>query len=145
MIIESSKHAKNNYIDPVVPAAQLVNRIGKYLYKHIDSAYKFDKSSNMCDVYITVLYSMPDAIVKQYKLTNPEYTRTNELSIDINITTYQNKLRMNLIEVDPNERTLSFDTFPPEKLQNMQDAYDLIYNKIINRLKKEFKGFDFIF
>ena len=68
MIIEASKHAKNNYTEPVVPAAQLVNRIGKYFYKHLEGAFKMEKTANMCDVYTVILYSIPAEIVKVYKM-----------------------------------------------------------------------------
>ena len=145
MKITASKHAKNNYTEPVVPAGQLVNRIGKYFYKHLDSAFKMDKQANMCDVYFVVIYSIPAEIVKVYELENSPYADVRELTIDMSTTTYQNKIRINLIEVTPEERTLGFDVFPPEKLQNMQEAYDLIWNKIIKRIEKAFEDFEFIF
>lgn len=145
MRINASKHAKNNYMEPIVPAAQLVNRIGKYFYKHLDGAFKIEKAANTCDVYVVVVYSLPADIVKKYKITNPEYVDVNELTIDISITTYQNKVRVNLIEVTPNERTIGFDTFPPEQLQDMQYAYELIYSKIKKRIEKRFEDFDFLF
>lgn len=144
MIIEASKHAKNNYVEPVVPAAQLVNRIGKYFYKHMDGAFKMEKTANMCDVYTVILYSMPIELIKQYKLENSPYADVNELTLNINITTYQNKVRVNLIEVTPEERTLGFDVFPPEKLQDMNEAYDLIFGRIMKRLNKNFEGFEFL-
>lgn len=144
MQINASKHAKHNYANPVVPAAQLVNRVGKYLYKHLDGAYKIEKEPNICDVYTVVLYSIPTKIVKEYNIDDA-YLDVNELHIDISITTYQNKIRVNLIEVSPYERTIGFDVFKPEDLQEMQEAYNLIYNKIVKRITKEFEGFEFIF
>lgn len=145
MIITASKHAKNNYTEPVVPAGQLVNRIGKYFYKHLDSAFKMEKTANMCDVFFIVMYTMPAEIVKLYKMEDSPYADVRELTINMNITTYQNKIRVNLIEVTPEERTISFDVFPPEKLQRMDQAYDLIWNRITKRIEKEFEDFDFIF
>lgn len=124
---------------------QLINAVGKYLYKHLDSAFKFEKSANMCDVYVNVLYEIPPEIVKTYKIENPLYLKVNEMVIDINLTVYQDKVRMNLIEMDPEEKTIGFSTFQPDKLRNSQQAYELIYAKVIKQLTKEFAGFDFIF
>jgi hypothetical protein len=145
MLIEASKHAKNNYVEPVVPAGQLVNRIGKYFYKHLDGAFKMEKTANMCDVYTTVLYEIPPEVVKICNLENSPYAEVNELNININITTYQNKIRVNLIEMSPEERTISHDVFPPEKLQDMRKAYELIWGRLMDRLEDEFAFFDFVF
>lgn len=132
-------------IQPVIPASQLVGRIGKYLYKHIDGAFKFKSSSNMYDVWITVLYQIPPRLVEKYKLTDPKYLDVNEMTVNINITTYQNKLRVNVIEVTPEEKTLGCDVIPPNKLQDLKQAFDLIMLKVRTRLTKEFSDFDFIF
>ena len=141
MIINASKHAKNNYTEPVIPAGQLVNILGKYLYKHLDGAYKFEKGSNMCDVYVTVLFSIPADIARKYKLK----AGVNEMTLDLNITTYQNKIRLNITEITPEECTIGFDTFPPEKLQNLNDALNLVYEKVKKRVSKRYEDWDFIF
>lgn len=130
---------------PVIPASQLVGRIGKYLYKHIDGAFKFKSSSNMYDVWITVLYQIPPRLVEKYKLTDPKYLDVNEMTVNINITTYQNKIRVNVIEVTPEEKTLGCNVIPPNKLQDLKQAFDLIMLKVRTRLIKEFSDFDFIF
>lgn len=141
MIIQASKHAKNNYVDPVIPAGQLVNKIGKYIYKHLDGAYKFEKTPNVCDVYITVLYSIPANIAKTYNID----AELHEMTLNLNITTYQNKIRVNIIEMTPEECTIGFDVFPPEKLQDLNDALDLIYEKVKKRISKRYEDWDFIF
>ena len=126
-------------------ANQLVNKLGNYLYRHIDSAYKIDKTRNTCDVYVTVLYQIPQDIIDLYKLYEPKYAGTNEMNINISITTYQNKIRVDTIEVTPEEKTLGFDLFPPEKLQDLNTALELIYRKVCRRIEKEFEDFEFIF
>ena len=140
MIIECKTNKSNS-----VPTGAIVNQIGKYMYKHLDGAYKFEKSTNMFDVYTVVIYSIPSEIVKIYKLEKPEYLKTNEMSLDINITSYANKIRINITEMDPEEKTIGFDTYPAELFSNMNDAYEVIYNKIVKRITKEFADFDFVF
>lgn len=141
MIIESSKHAKNNYVQPVVPAGQLVNKVGNYLYKHLDGAYKFTKGANEYDVYVTVLFSIPANVANIYKLD----AGVNEMTLDLNITTYQNKIRLNIIELTPEECTIGFDTFPPEKMQNLEQALNLVYERVKKRISKRYEDWDFIF
>lgn len=139
------KPVKKKPLEPVIPAGQLVNKLGAYLYRHIDLAVKFEKKANMYDVYIVVLYEIPKEIIKKYNITDKKYLDVNEMMIDINITTYQNKIRVNTIEVTPEEQTLGFDLFPPEKLQDLNTALELIMAKVQKRVEKWFEGWDFVF
>lgn len=41
------------------PRGTLVNKLGEYLYKELDSAYKFNKSSNLYEVYLEAYYQVP--------------------------------------------------------------------------------------
>lgn len=124
---------------------QLVNKLGRFMYKHLDGAFKIENTANMCDVYITVLYAIPRDIIELYKLYEPKYSEVNEMTIDINITTYQNKIRVDTIEVTPEEATLGFDLFPPEKLEDLNKALQLVYGKVCKRIQKRFEDFEFLF
>ena len=125
--------------------AQLVNKLGKYMYRHLDGAFKIENTTNMCDVYVTVLYAIPREIIELYKIYDPKYSDVNEMIIDINITTYQNKIRVDTIEKTPEEKTLGFDLFPPEKLLDLNKALELVYSKVCRRIEKEFDDFEFLF
>ena len=126
-----------------VATNQKVKQIGKYLYNHIDGAFKYVSSSNMYDVYITLLYQIPywDRIPGK----GSDYNDVHEMTININLTTYQNKIRVNTIEMTPAQRTLGYDLFLPDKLQNLEDAMHLIYNKVRKRITKAYSEYDFIF
>ena len=132
MIIKANK-------DSEIPASTQVKRVGKYLYNNIDSAYKFKSSSNTYDVYITVFYQLPTANRSPYD------EDIHEMNININITTYQNKLRVNTIEMSSAERTLGFDLFKPETLKNLKEACEMIYDKVCKRIVKAYEDYDFIF
>ena len=123
---------------PILPASQQVNRVGKYLYKHLDGAYKYVKSGNVYDVYCTLLYQL-----------KPEFggkvNDVQEMTINISITTYQNKLRINTIEMTPKERTLGFDLMKPEELVDLQKAYEIIIWKVGNRIRKAYKDYIILF
>ena len=141
MIVNCSKHHKNNFIEPVVPVGQLVNTLGNYLYKHLDGAYKFEKAPNTYTIYVTVLFSVPADIAKAYHLD----AGINEMTLELNITTYQNKIRVNITEITPEEVTIGFDVFPPEQLQDLQTALNLVYERIKKRITRRYEDWDFIF
>ena len=113
----------------VLPASKQVKRIGQYLYKHIDGAYDFKSSSNNYDVYFLLLYELK----KELREPGKEYP-VQEMKININVTTYQNKVRINIIEITPKERTIGFDAYTPEKVQDLQKAYPVIMEKIYKRI-----------
>lgn len=119
-----------------------VNKIGKYLYNNLDGAFKFKKSVNMYDVYITLLYQVKEDDRRE---DDDEYNDVHEMTLDLNITTYQNKLRVNVIEDDNNECTIGHFVVSEEKLQDLESAKALIYNKVIKQVSKAYEDFDFIF
>lgn len=124
-------------------ANQQVNRVGKYLYKNLDGAFKIKNSSNTCDVYTTVLYQLP--YLQRIPGKGKEYNDVHEMTLNLNITTYQNKVRINIIEMDPNERTIGYDLYKPEVLDDLREAERLIYQKVCKRLSKTYQEYDFLF
>ena len=114
-------------------ANQQVNRLGKCLYKYLDSAFKYTTSSNTCDVYFMLLYQIPGQLDVQ------------EMSIDISITTYQNKIRVNVIEISPEEKTLDCQVYTPEQLEDFSLATKVIFNKIIKRVEKVYQDFEILY
>lgn len=123
---------------------QEVNTLGKFLFKNIDSAYKQNKSSNMYDVWIAVVYEIPKHVIDLYDL-DERYQNTNEMNINLNITTYSNKIRINIIEVSPDELTLGSKTYDLEKFSDYYYLRDNLMNYLYKRLEKRYEGFDFIF
>ena len=124
----------------VLPASKQVKRIGQYLYKHIDGAYDYRSGSNEYDIYFLLLYELK----KELREPGRDYP-VQEMKININITTYQNKVRVNLIEITPKERTIGFDLYPPEKVQDLQKAYPIIMEKIYKRIYKAYEDYYFLY
>lgn len=124
----------------VLPASKQVKRIGQYLYKHIDGAYDFKSSSNNYDVYFLLLYELR----KELRQPGKDYP-VQEMRININVTTYQNKVRINIIELTPQERTIGFDLYTPEKVQDLQKAYPVIIKKIYKRIYKAYEDYYFLY
>lgn len=120
--------------------SQFVNRLGKYLYKNIDGAFKFKNSGNMFDVWMTLLYAIPSD-----ELQKGQEQDVHEMTINLNITTYQNKVRVNSIEVSPNERTLGCDVYKAERLEDFEQAKELILNKICKHIHKWYSDYEILF
>lgn len=121
-----------------IPASSQVNRVGKYLYKHLDGAYKYVKSGNMCDIYVTLLYQLKPEF-------GGEVNDVKEMTININVTTYQNKIRINTIEITPQERTLGYDIMKPNECEDLQTAYKIIIQKVSNRIRNAYKDYLILF
>ena len=118
-----------NTTQPKYQGGQAVNIIGKYLFKHIDGAYSFKKGANTYDVYFTILYQL-----KEDYRTDKDHDM-HEMNINISITTYSDKLRMNIIEISPREKTLGFNTFSLSKFDDLQAGYELVMRAIQKRLQ----------
>lgn len=126
-------------------ASQQVNRLGKYLYKNLDGAFKIKNTSNTCDVYVTVLYQIPVEFLKKYGITEDKYMEVHEMTVNISITTYQNKVRINVIEMTKGEKTIGFDLYPPESLIDLEKSAKKVFDKVCKRISKEFADYDFLF
>lgn len=124
---------------PKYQGGQAVNIIGKYLFKHTDGAYNFKKGANTYDIYFTILYQLKE----EYR--TEEDHDMHEMNINISITTYSDKLRMNIIEISPREKTLGFNTFALTKFNDLQSGYELVMKTVLKRLNKEYEDYDFIF
>lgn len=127
-----------------IPLNKLINRVGKYIYTHTDGAYKFTTSSNTCDVYITVYYQLSsDDQIPDLDYTG--YNDLHEMNINVSLTTYQNKVRVNIHEVDPNHWTFGYLIIPAENLQDSEQASKLIYDKVKKKIANHYKDYLFLF
>ncbi len=142
MIIEC-KSKKGNPNTKDVPVSQLINRVGKYLKRTIDGVYDYSTGANTCNLKMVAYYQFPQLSKKPGGPTT--YSDLYEMSFDISLTTYANKVRVNLIEISPEEQTLGHFVVGPEKLYDMIEARDLILNKLRKILNKYFEGYEFVF
>lgn len=118
----------------ILEAGQQVNRIGKYLYKHIDGAYKIAFSPNTCDIYMSMYYQVPG-----------DSDSFEEMRFNISITTYQKKLRINTTEITDMEKTIGQDIYKPEELMDLESARKRIYANIVKHISHEYQDYDFVF
>ena len=117
-----------------MPPNQLVNKIGKYLYRHIDGSYKIQFSVNTCDTYMFMYYQASGE-------------EMNQMNFDISITTYQNKIRINITEITTLEKTIGQLIYKPEVYEKMNEATFLakILDDVIAKIEKEYQEYEFVF
>lgn len=135
------------YIESVqqkISTNQLVNKVGQYLYKNIDGSIKAVRSSNTYDIYTLVYYQL-DRLDQVPGRENEGYNDMHEMMLNISLTTFQNKIRVNIHEVSPDEYTFGYFTVPPEKLEDLQDAKKLIYAKVCKLISKHYEDYNFLF
>lgn len=115
-------------------AASYVNRLGKYLKKKLDGAFKISFGPNHCVVYFKMLYELPD-----------DRESFNEMVFSVDITSYQNKLRINLTEETVMEKTIGQLIIKPEYVSNLEYCKDKLMETLIKAINKEFEGYDFVY
>lgn len=120
-----------------------VNRVGKYLYSKFDSRDKIKFRANTCEVYFTMYYQLPKE--KQQPSAGEEINGLHEMQMCINITTYSNKIRVEINEISPYECTISFAVYDEEMCKNLEILRENILNKLRKDIRKKYAYFDFIF
>lgn len=125
-----------------LPLSQVVNKLGKYLYKNIDSAEKMMFASNMCDIIFTAYYQLPPELQDNSK--GDHYNDIHVMKLDLNITTYQNKIRINIIEISPEEVTIGYDLYADEVVNDLENAKKRILQKVEKRIQKFYRDRNFL-
>lgn len=115
-------------------AASYVNRLGKFLKKKLDGAFKITFGPNHCVVYLEMLYELPD-----------DRESFDEMVFSIDITSYQNKIRINITEETVMEKTIGQLILKPEEVTNLELCKDKLMACLIKSINKEFEGYDFIY
>lgn len=128
--VERRHNTTMNEIDP----SQLVNRLGKYLYKHIDSAYKITYRPSTVDIYMYMYYQEHDVADSM-----------QQINFIVNIATYAKKIRVNVIEDTEMENTIGHQVFWPDELKDLPEAQKKIYDMVCHAVEREYSDYDFIY
>ena len=124
---------------------KVVNSLGKAIYKRLEGSYSFKKTSNMYEIKSTILYQIPKQISDRYNLVDEERNKVNVMDVTVNITTYSDKIRVEVIEVTPEEKTIAFRTFKSDWFDNIQTGINYVYSFITSSIEKEFNGYELLF
>lgn len=111
-----------------------INKVGKYLKQHIDGAYKIKFNAMNCEVWMRMYYQVPR-----------DLSSFREIHFLIDITSYQNKLRVNLIEDTAMEKTVGQVILKPEELTDLESVKAKILEKIQRFIAKEYADYEFVY
>jgi hypothetical protein len=112
----------------------LIKKVGKYLNDVIDGTYKIAFHPMECEIFMRMYYQIPN--VKE---------SFDEMKFIISVTSYQNKLRINLTEDDEYEKTIGQLILFPEELTDLPIVRKRVLQMIKKAISKEFREFDFIY
>lgn len=115
-------------------ASLLVNSIGKYLKKNIEGAYNIRFSSNTCEVTMRMYYQVEGDI-----------DTFNTMDFLLNITSYQNKVRVNITEDTAMEKTIGQIILTDAELADFCLAKKKILTKIKRFIEKEYADYIFVY
>lgn len=122
---------------------QVVNILAKYIYKNLDGRQKFKIGMNTCDIYFTVYYQVPEISV--YPGDDISYSDIYEMNLNINITTYQNSIRINIYEISPLETTIGFLKYKLDQFYDIQQLKIQCMNDIKKKVTMRYNKYEFIF
>ena len=129
----------NLKLDPKkTPLTRLVKDLGNEMYKKLYGRDKRQSSSDTFDVWTTLLYHLKEEL-------GGDPNEVEEMTININLTTYSNKIRVNTIEVSPDERTLGCDIFIPASYPDITSLSNAIYKKISQRIRNAYEDYIILF
>lgn len=125
-----------DYIDP----STMVNKVGKYIYQHLEGGQRISYQANVCDITTLMYYMIKPEVREQMRQYDEKLhgigEEIYEMKININITTYTNCLRVNVIEITPDERTLGFFKLTQTDLMSLPNCKDKTMQFIKSRIEK---------
>ncbi len=123
-------HASNTMTD----AGAIVNKVGRYLKKNIDGAYKISFKPMICEVLMRMYYQLEG-----------DLETFNEMDFEISITSYQNKVRVNITEITELEKTIGQIILREDELKDLSLAKKRILETLKKAISKEFSDYIFVY
>lgn len=131
--------ALDEHLNPkTAPLTLLVKQLGNEIYKYMYGRDKRKSSSDMFDIWSTMVFGLKEEF-------GGYPNDLEKMTVNINITTYSNKIRVNTIEVSPEEKTLGCDIYVPAKFDSVRSMFNKIFQNISKHIKDEYRDYDILF
>ena len=126
-----------------LPLPSQVKRLGKYLKDNLTGVYKVQEPPNEYIIYTTILYQIDPEVRKMLKKYPKEFQGKEEdiyeMNIYLNITTYGQYIRVNVIQLDQYEQTLGYMRLEPKDLISLPYCKDKIVKYVKRVIEKKYK------
>lgn len=148
-ILAKTKFNSNDEYYNRLPLPSQVKRLGEYLRKRKDKiteVYKVEQPPNQYAIYMTIMYQIPlELRQKMRKYANELHGIEEDVytaNVYINITTYKQYIRMNVILLNDGEETLGFLRLDRMDLMSLPDCKQKLLDYIYEKILKKFKDYD---
>ena len=121
----------------------IIRNVSKYIYKHIGDPVKYTTRPQSISVFFTIYYQIP--IAGDRPGSPMQYGDVYDMIIEMNLVTYANKIRVNILEISPEEYTIGHKVYDPDEFLNVSELQSLIIDDTYTAIKKRFEDYEFIF
>ena len=137
---------KNDEYYNRLPLPSQVKRLGKFLKNNLEGVYKVQEPPNEYVIYTTILYQVDPKVRKAMKPYQKEFhgieEEVYEMNIYLNITTYSQYIRVNVIQLDEYEQTLGFLRLSPDDLISLPFCKQKILRYVKKVIEKKYQGYE---
>lgn len=145
MKILAKKQFNDEYYNRL-PLPSQVKRLGKYLKDNLAGVYKVQEPPNEYIVYTTIMYMIKPEVRKAMKQYPTELKgiedEVYEMNIYLNITTYSQYIRVNVIKLDEYEQTLGYMRLEPKELISLPYCKDKIVKYVKKVIEKHYENYE---
>lgn len=123
-----------------------VKRLGKYLKDNLTGVFKVQEPPNEYIIYTTILYQIKPEVRKALKRYQKEFQGKEEdiyeMNIYLNLTTYKQFIRINVIELDENEQTLGYMRLSQQDLMSLPFCKTKIMEFVKKVIEKKYEDYE---
>lgn len=123
-----------------------VKRLGKYLKDNLTGVFKVQEPPNEYTIYTTILYQIDPEVRKALKKYQKEFQGKEEdiyeMNIYLNLTTYKQFIRINVIELDENEQTLGYMRLSQQDLMSLPFCKTKIMEFVKKVIEKKYEDYE---
>ena len=145
MKIYAKSKVKNDEYYNRLPLPSQVKRLGKYLKDNLAGVYDVKEPPNEYIIYDTILYQIKKSLrqeMKEYPELEGIEERVYDKNYYFNITTYQQYIRINIIQLDKYEKTVGFLRFDQKDLISLPYCKRKLLDYVKKVISKEYKGYE---
>jgi hypothetical protein len=136
---------REEYYNQLAKPSQ-VKRLGKYLKDNLTGVFKVTEPPNEYIIYTTILYQIDPEVRKALKKYQKEFQGKEEdiyeMNIYLNLTTYKQFIRINVIELDENEQTLGYMRLSQEDLMSLPYCKTKIMEYVKKVIEKKYEDYE---
>ncbi len=115
--------------------SQYMIQLGKYIYNNVEYCYQYKSSVNTFDCYLRVHYTIDEDLIEEGESSE------GYIDLNLNLVTYQNKIRINLYELDNSyQKVIGTKILEVKDNFNVKSECDKLLKFVFKKIGKEYEG-----